>query len=142
MAHKRAQIKARIQTVLTGLATTGSNVFLSRTYPIATTDLPGLLIYANSESIERLEIGIQNRQQRTLDLSIEAVAKGNTAESTLDQVTVEVEEAMANDQTLNGLAIDSQITDTSIRQASAESEFFIATLRYTVLYRTIDNDVE
>ena len=142
MSHKRAQIKARIQTVLTGLATTGSNVFLSRTYPIATSDLPGLLIYANSESIERLEIGIQNRQQRTLDLSIEAVAKGNTAESTLDQVTVEVEEAMANDQTLNGLATDSQITDTSIRQASAESEFFIATLRYTVLYRTIDNDVE
>jgi len=142
MAHKRAQIKARIQTVLTGLATTGSNVFLSRTYPIATTDLPGLLIYANSESIERLEIGIQNRQQRTLDLSIEAVAKGASAESTLDQVTVEVEEAMANDQTLNGLAIDSAITDTQIRQASAESEFFIATMRYTVLYRTIDNDVE
>jgi len=142
MAHKRAQIKSRVATVLTGLATTGSNVFLSRTYPIATTDLPGLLIYANSESIQRLEIGIQNRQQRTLDLSIEAIAKGNTAESTLDQVTVEVEEAMANDQTLNGLATDSQITDTSIRQASAESEFFIATLRYTVLYRTIDNDVE
>ena len=142
MSHKRAQIKARIQTVLTGLSTTGSNVFLSRTYPIATTDLPGLLIYANSESIERLEIGIQNRQQRTLDLSIEAIAKGNSAESTLDQVTVEVEEAMANDQTLNGLAIDSAITDTQIRQASAESEFFIATMRYTVLYRTIENDVE
>jgi hypothetical protein len=142
MAHKRAQIKARIQTVLTGLATTSSNVFLSRTYPIANSDLPGLLIYANSESIQRLEIGIQNRQQRTLDLSIEAIAKGNSAESTLDTITVEVEEAMANDQTLNGLAIDSEITDTSIRQASAESEFFIATLRYTVLYRTIDNDVE
>ena len=142
MAHKRAQIKARIQTVLTGLSTTGSNVFLSRTYPIATSDLPGLLIYANSESIERLEIGIQNRQQRTLDLSIEAVAKGASAESTLDTITVEVEEAMANDQTLNNLAIDSRITDTQIRQASAESEFFIATMRYTVLYRTIDNDVE
>jgi len=142
MAHKRAQIKSRVATVLTGLATTGSNVFLSRTYPIATSDLPGLLIYANSESIERLEIGIQNRQQRTLDLSIEAIAKGNTAESTLDTITVEVEEAMANDQKLNGLAIDSAITDTQIRQASAESEFFIATMRYTVLYRTIDNDVE
>ena len=142
MAHKRAQIKARIQTVLTGLATTGSNVFQSRTYPIATSDLPGLLIYANSESIERLEIGIQNRQQRNLDLVIEAVAKGASAESTLDTITVEVEEAMANDQTLNGLAIDSAITDTQIRQASAESEFFIATMRYTVLYRTIDNDVE
>jgi hypothetical protein len=142
MAHKRAQIKARVQTVLTGLATTANNVFLSRIYPIATSDLPGLLIYANSESIERLEIGIQNRQQRTLDLSIEAIAKGNTAESTLDTITVEVEEAMANDQKLNGLAIDSAITDTQIRQASAESEFFIATMRYTVLYRTIDNDVE
>jgi len=142
MAHKRAQIKARIQTVLTGLSTTGSNVFQSRTYPIATSDLPGLLIYANSESVERLEIGIQNRQQRNLDLVIEAVAKGSTAESTLDTITVEVEEAMANDQTLNGLAIDSAITDTQIRQASAESEFFIATMRYTVLYRTIENDVE
>ena len=142
MAHKRAQIKARIQTVLTGLATTGSNVFLSRTYPIATSSVPGLLIYANSETVERLEIGIQNRQQRNLDLVIEAVAKGNTAESTLDQVTVEVEEAMANDQTLNNLAIDSRITDTQIRQASAESEFFIATLRYEILYRTTENDVE
>jgi hypothetical protein len=142
MAHKRAQIKSRVATVLTGLATTGSNVFQSRNYPIATSDLPGLLIYANSESIQRLEIGIQNRQQRTLDLSIEAVAKGNTAESTLDTITVEVEEAMANDQTLNGLAIDSRITDTQIRQASAESEFFIASLRYEILYRTTENDVE
>jgi len=142
MAHKRAQIKSRVATVLTGLATTGSNVFLSRTYPIAISSVPGLLIYANSETVERLEIGIQNRQQRNLDLVIEAVAKGNTAESTLDTITVEVEEAMANDQTLNNLAIDSRITDTQIRQASAESEFFIATLRYEILYRTTENDVE
>ena len=142
MAHKRAQIKSRVTTVLTGLSTTGSNVFQSRTYPIATSAVPGLLIYANSETVERLEIGRQNRQQRNLDLVIEAVAKGTSAESTLDQVTVEVEEAMANDQTLNGLAIDSRITDTQIRQASAESEFFIANLRYEILYRTTDNDVE
>jgi len=40
------------------------------------------------------------------------------------------------------LAIDSRITDTQIRQASAESEFFIATLRYEILYRTTENDVE
>lgn len=142
MAHKRAQIKSRVATVLTGLSTTGSNVFQSRTYPIGTSNVPGILIYANSETVERLEIGSQNRQQRNLDLVIEAVAKGTSAESTLDQVTVEVEEAMANDQTLNNLAIDSRITDTQIRQASAESEFFIANLRYEILYRTTENDVE
>ena len=142
MAHLRRQIRQAIVTKLTGLTTTGSKVFASRMWPLSLDDLPGLIVYANSENIQRLEIGVQNTQLRNLEISIDAIAKGTTAETVLDTICVEVEEAMAVDKKLSNLAIDSELTSTQIRQAQAESEFFIASLRYAVTYRATDNDVE
>ena len=56
MAHYRQQIRERVATTLTGLTTTGSNVFQSRVYPIENTELPCLLIYTREESSEPLAI--------------------------------------------------------------------------------------
>ena len=47
--HLRQQIRERIGTTLTGLSTTGSNVFQSRVYPLEDTNLPALVIYTKSE---------------------------------------------------------------------------------------------
>ena len=47
--HVRQQIRERIGTTLTGLTTTGSNVFESRVYPLEDSKLPALIIYTKSE---------------------------------------------------------------------------------------------
>ena len=45
--HVRQQIRERIATTITGLSTTGSNVFQSRVYPLDVDSLPALLVYHN-----------------------------------------------------------------------------------------------
>ena len=45
MAHKRTSIRNNVTTALTGLTTTGSNVFESRIYPNELSKLP----YSNED---------------------------------------------------------------------------------------------
>ena len=52
MAHLRQSIRERIATDVTGLSTTGSNVFQSRVYPVEDGSLPCLLVYTTSEESE------------------------------------------------------------------------------------------
>ena len=55
--HLRQQIREQIGTTLTGLTTTGSNVFQSRVYQLEDSNLPALLIYTKSEESEPVVIG-------------------------------------------------------------------------------------
>ena len=50
--HLGRQIRERAATTLTGLSTTGSNVFQSRFYPMKSAGLPGLCIYTKDETVE------------------------------------------------------------------------------------------
>jgi hypothetical protein len=50
--HVRQQIRERIATTITGLTTTGSNVYQSRVYPLDSVSLPALLVYTLSEGSE------------------------------------------------------------------------------------------
>ena len=52
--HVRKQIRDRLVTLLTGLATTGSRVYKSRVYNLAPTyELPCLLIYTLEEDVTK-----------------------------------------------------------------------------------------
>ena len=50
MAHVRKQIRDAVITALTGLSTTGSNVFRSRIYPLESNKIPGLCVFSKSEA--------------------------------------------------------------------------------------------
>jgi len=50
--HIRQQIREKFGTLLTGLTTTGSNVYQSRVYPLENANLPALIIYTKSEESE------------------------------------------------------------------------------------------
>ena len=78
MAPYRQQIRERVATTLTGLTTTGSNVFQSRVYPIENTKLPCLLIYTKEESSEPLAMNPPRSIEKILQLVIEAYVKANT----------------------------------------------------------------
>ena len=144
MSHVRQQIRDDIVTTLTGLTTTGSNVFRSRIFPLEQTKLPALCIYSKSEASEYDTIGLPRSVNRVLDVAVEAYVKGvSNYDNTLDTIAVEVEEAIAADVTLGGLAKDAQITAFEADFAGdGEQPVAVGRFTVTVEYRTVENDVE
>ena len=144
MSHVRQQIRDDIVTTLTGLTTTGSNVFRSRIFPLEQTNLPALCIYTKSETSEYDTIGLPRSVNRILDVAVEAYVKGvSNYDNTLDTIAVEVEEAIAADVTLGGVAKDAQITAFEADFAGdGEQPVAVGRFTVTVEYRTVENDVE
>ena len=113
--HVRQQIREKIGTTLTGLTTTGSNVFESRVYPLENANLPALIIYTKEESSEPIVIGTQRLMSRELSVVVEGYAKATSNfDDTIDTISKEVEEAIAADRTLDGLAKDCYLESTEI----------------------------
>lgn len=139
--HVRQQIRERVGTVLTGLTTTGSNVYQSRVYPLSTSNLPGLLIYTLSETSEPDTMGVQQGVERLLTLAVEGYAKATgNLDDTLDTICKEVETAIAGDTKLNNLARNAFLTSTEIQlNGDGEQPIGVATMTFEVNYRTINN---
>ena len=113
--HIRQQIREYFGTTLTGLSTTGANVYESRVYPIENTKLPALVIYTKSETSEPIVIGTDRVMSRELSVVVEGYAKATTNfDDTIDTISKEVEEAIAADRTLDGLAKDCYLESTEI----------------------------
>jgi len=120
--HIRQQIREYFGTNLTGLTTTGSNVYQSRVYPLDNTRLPALLIYTKSEASEPIVIGIDRVMSRELSVVVEGYVKSTANfDDTIDTISKEVEEAIAADRTLGGLAKDTYLESTQI-DFNAEGE--------------------
>lgn len=117
MAHLRKQLRDRVVTDLTGLTTTGARVYASRVYPMAAANLPGLCVYTKAEEVETLTLAPPRTQGRVLTLVVEGYAAATSGlDNTLDQMSLEVEEALAADRTLNSLARD-------VRVVSVEADY-------------------
>lgn len=143
MAHVRKQIRDHVAVTVTGLTTTGGNVYKTRVYPLADSKLPGLAIFTNSEEIELSTISPPRTQMRTLTVRIEAFVKGvSNFDDQLDTISEEVEEALAADITRGGLAQDTRVTGFEA-DFSGEGDQPVAVGRFNVLvdYVTIENDV-
>lgn len=101
--HLRRQLREAAALALTGLATSGTNVFPSRTHELQDAQLPALRIYTNAEQIEKLHGHTGGEQERALQLMVECCAKaGADLDDTLDGMIKEVEIAIAGAQTLAG----------------------------------------
>jgi hypothetical protein len=119
MAHVRKQIRDALATLLTGLTTTGSNIFTHAVYPLEAAGLPGLNIATPAETVEdesRSTLG------RALTCMVEGYASGvGQMADTLDAIAAEVETRVETDPTLGGLCKRLQLTDTEL-ELSGESE--------------------
>jgi hypothetical protein len=105
MAHIRTQIRNALKVLLTGLTTTGANVKVGQMYPLDKDQLPALLIYSNTHTIEQnatVEL-YEHKLQATVDILL--FAKDDYDEK-LDVVLVEIEQALAGDSSLGGLVSD------------------------------------
>ena len=106
--HVRQQIREALVTALTGLTTTGSNVFNGRPedQELQTTELPALLI----DTIEGGDInslsmgGVSRIIERQLIITITGAVKANSGYlDTLDDIFKEVETALAASVSANTL---------------------------------------
>lgn len=140
--HLRRQIREAIATAVTGLATTGSHVFQSRVYPLEDTDLPALLVLAETENTEAVTIHPHRTLQRTVTVDVIGVAKANAdLDDTLDAIAKEVEVALAPPvSALAGLAQDIGPPQTDIvMDGTGEKPTGRVRLRFDVEYFTADN---
>lgn len=105
MTHPRKTIRDKVTTLVTGLTTTGTNVFPSRVYPIESSKLPALLIYTGSEEASE-DDSMGNSRVIEAEVNIEVRSgKSSGLDDQLDTILEEVQAAMASDRKLSGSLI-------------------------------------
>ncbi len=130
--HVRQQIREAAKAILIGIPGIGTNVFANRTMPIQGGVLPALRIQTLEEQVEFLT---GDQLDRQLTLSVEIVGREDYSDAVLDDFAEVVEQRLAVDPTLGGLAHDSVITGTSL-DAESDSNLRQLTLTYLIQYIT------
>ena len=141
--HIRQQIRERVGTTLTGLTTTGSNVFQSRVYPIENTKLPCLLIYTREETSEPMTTNPPRAIEKVLSLVVEGYVKANTNfDDTIDTICEEVEEALFTDRLINDLALDSFLINTDISyNGEGDNPLGIVVMTFQITYHHTEGSI-
>jgi hypothetical protein len=133
--HLRRQIREAAAAALTGLGTTGANVFESRTHELQDINLPGLRIYTNDETVAIGSKGASRTLARELELVVEGCSKKSSGlDDELDAIVKEVEVAIAANQSIGG-AKYVQLRRIEIdMEGEAEKEVGVARMTFEVLY--------
>lgn len=144
MSHLRQLIRSNIVAAVTGLAATGNRVYQTRIYPLEQSKLPGLCVYTRAETTEYATISPPRRQERTLEVVVEAYASAvSNLDNTLDTIAVQVEEALAADLTRGGYAKDTKVIAFEADfDGSGEQPVGVGRLTIQVIYTNRENEVE
>lgn len=138
--HLRRQIREAAATRVTGLATTSSRVFQMRMYPLQAAELPGLLVFTNNETAQRLTLGAPSIMERSLELVIEGYARATSnLDDTLDGIAKEVEVAIGGDHGLGGLAKATTLRSTQVEMVEADQPVGMIRLTFDVTYMAREN---
>lgn len=133
--HLRRQIREAAAARVTGLSTTAARVYQMRIYPLQTAELPGLLVFTNDETAQRLTLGAPSIMERRLELVIEGFAKATSnLDDTLDGIAKEVEVAIAGDYGLGGLVKSTTLRSTQVQMVEADKPIGMVRLVFDVLY--------
>jgi|GEM_PF-6380798 len=110
MTHGVAQIHAALVAALTGLPTTGGNVFDDESTAIPESKLPALRVLDDgNESIDYATNSPPRTQARRVEFSVRVLAKSANAKAVLNAALNEIEVASYTNRTLGGLARDLRI---------------------------------
>lgn len=144
MAHVRKQIRDKVAALLSAnVSLVKRRVYTTRVHPLNDSNLPAISVYTGSESSNRLQAGVTD-MIRELSLEIDCyVRETSSFDDDVDAIAVQVEEAMAGNFTLDGLAKFTVLTSTQIQfDGDADQILGIAKLTYSVRYVTPINDAE
>jgi len=144
MSHLRKQIRDRIIANVSNLTSTGSRVYQTRLYPVASVSLPTLLVYTVSETSEPETMSRPRKIIRRVDFALEGMVNGTSGlDDSLDAIAKDVEEAILADPTCNALAKDTVLTGTEIDyNASGEQPVGSVKMTFQVTYRTTETESE
>lgn len=137
--HVRKQVRAAAVSDLTGLATTGANVFNARVKPIREQDMPCLNVFLLDENSDW---DAQGTMVRTGDLVIEGRTQGgDDLFDLLDAIAAEVETAIyAETPELEGMLHNIGTPRTQLElqdaQQGADRRTGIIRILFPVQYRT------
>lgn len=106
MAHARDQITEAVVTAVTGLTTTGTNVFTTLRQPVEDANLPYLNVIPGETELEEDARTMGDIDPFIFSLEIEGNVKQTTSEAahdTVEKITSEVEAAVHGNSALNSL---------------------------------------
>lgn len=137
--HARELIRKAIATAVTGLTTTGADVFTSRLYPYEDDDLPNLSVYVarDPETVEDEDDVMGSYQIRVLPVEIVARVKATTElDDQLDDICAEVETALVGSATVKALVKSLRLVSTEIDMDNeGEKPVGAARMEWEVIYR-------
>lgn len=136
--HLRKQIREAAAAQLTGLATTGTRVFQSRTRAVQASDLPCLRVFCDDEKVVTKTMGPDRDRARYLDLVVEGVCAANVDyDDTADQICKEVENALDANNSLGGLVKFIEPSEINTEFAGeGETQLAAIRMKFQVLYYT------
>ncbi|CAE6723634.1 hypothetical protein [Candidatus Nitrotoga fabula] len=128
--HIHKQIRDALVAALAGLATTGSNVFANRVYPLTEAEVPALRISMDEEEADEQVDGILQREVYCI---VEACAKlGVALDDALDQISLEVEPVLAAGITVDGQLLYPVYTGMRIAFEDADLPVGVKRMRYRI----------
>jgi len=138
--HLHKQLRDAIKTTLTGLVTTGANAFANRLQPMMDANLPGLRIFLDNEDAEGVTVHQPQLQDRRIILIVECCAKAVTAlDDTLDQISKEVEIALAAGITLGSQVLQVFYAGMEFTDEQSDKPVGIKRLRFSLPYTAMSN---
>lgn len=138
--HLHQQIRAAVVTALTGLATTGTRVYANRLQPLPDALSPTLLITLDEETATPATFHTNPILERELRLTVAAVAKATSGlDDTLDQISKEVEAALAAGITLSGRRLDFTYTGMSFDDEQSDKPVGIKRMNFSVPFTAAAN---
>ena len=104
MSHVKQQVREAAVTVLTGLTTTGANVFESRVFPIDPASLPALSVYTLAEESDP-EQATKESIIAAITLAVEVVAaSASDVDDVLDTSQSEIQVALSGVNAVSALS--------------------------------------
>lgn len=138
--HAHEQIRDAVVTALTGLTTSGSNVYANRLYPLDDASLPALRIYADQEDATPQSMHSPHIQERTLRLVVDCCAKATSGlDDTLDTMSKEVEIALATALTIGSKSVQLVYSGMEFDDEAAEKPIGVKKLSFDCQFYTMNN---
>lgn len=140
MPHERTAIRdAVVAQLIAGSTSAGARVYGSRLKPLVEAELPAVLVYTDSESVDPASANSSPRWlRRTVELTVEGVVRvAEGLQTELDDLALEIETAMDSDLEFGQTAFSSTLAGTEVgMKMDGNQPMGMVRLVYNVVYET------
>lgn len=140
MPHERTSIReAVVAQLVAGSTVAAARVYGSRLKPVTEAELPAILVYTDSETVDPASaISSPRWLKRTLELTVEGLARvAEDLQTTLDDLALEIETAMDSDLEFGETAFSSALASSEIgMKVDGNQPIGMVRLVYNVVYET------